>query len=621
MIIAGLAGGSDLGYVALKGRADRLQAALTADLEAGQRQLEAGKASLQSANSKHDANLATQAFAEFALAKEQFQAASALADTSTFLRYLEYAPAVGAIARSRHEAVDGIASMGSAISAAGEELSTLDTQLLNPPPSSAAARSLLTVLGQAQTSMVEIRSDLDLATKAAAKVDADVLPNNQRAAFLKARNAISSARSGVDEFERLVPLLEEVLGADRPRSYLIEQVNPAELRAGGGFIGTFSVMQADHGMLKVLRSGDSYELTDPRPDPGQPGFIAQPSPYREVIPQVSWSFVDSNLYPDFPSNAKAAETFVQPRVGQIDGVISMDYYVVAKVLELTGPIVVPGYAITVDSNTLIPELIKADVTDASHKAIASSIAGPLLGRVSALTPDQWPALIAALNDLATQHHIQAYFNSPMVESEIDRISWSGTLNPASSKDFLFEVESNYDGDKANYWLNRQYTVTLTRQDETLHHRVVVDLINRTPAGSFVRVDYKVNIRLYIWGDAKLTSDNLLPVRYPNPSPPSGFRLIDGWLPPLGCCGAQARAVFEYDTPWHTDRGGRHQIYWQKQPGTVDDKVDVIWNDGSGGTFSVSGSLNQDLEIDLVPRGVLLNWGASGQAALPNLSLG
>ena len=66
-----------------------------------------------------------------------------------------------------------------------------------------------------------------------------MLPASQQATFVKARGTIATALTGIDEFDRLVPVLTEVLGGNGYRTYLIEQVNPAELRAGGGFIGTY----------------------------------------------------------------------------------------------------------------------------------------------------------------------------------------------------------------------------------------------------------------------------------------------------------------------------------------------------------------------------------------------
>ena len=109
------------------------------------------------------------------------------------------------------------------------------------------------VLDDTNRSLLAVRKDLDLAGKAAARVDLEVLPAGQQATFVKAKATIVSGIAAIDEFERLVPVMNELLGASGARTYLIEQVNPSELRPGGGFIGTYSVLQADHGSLKLVR--------------------------------------------------------------------------------------------------------------------------------------------------------------------------------------------------------------------------------------------------------------------------------------------------------------------------------------------------------------------------------
>src|SRR5439155_3275529 len=151
----------------------------------------------------------------------------------------------------------------------------------------------------------------------------------------------------------------------------------------------------------------------------------------------SWRFVDSNIYPDFASNAQAAENLIRPRIGAIDGVISIDYYVVAKILELTGPLDVRGYG-TITSGNFISGLLPGDIAgDASHKAILGALAGSLMQRVTSLTPDRWPTLLATFNSLAVQRHLQTFFNKGTVQSEIERIGWSGDLN-ADKSDFIME---------------------------------------------------------------------------------------------------------------------------------------------------------------------------------------
>src|SRR5205807_5289206 len=122
------------------------------------------------------------------------------------------------------------------------------------------------------------------------------------------------------------------------------------------------------------------------------------TPYREVVPDTSWSFVDSNIYPDFASNAKAAESFVQPRVPiSVDGVIAVDYYVVARMLELTGPMKVPGYGSPIDSSNFIPQLMLHDLAhDPAHKAILAGLSAPLMQRIASLPPGLWPSLVGTL---------------------------------------------------------------------------------------------------------------------------------------------------------------------------------------------------------------------------------
>ena len=57
-------------------------------------------------------------------------------------------------------------------------------------------------------------------------------------------------------------------------------------------------------------------------------------------------------------------------------------------------------------------------------------------------------------------------------------------------------------------------------------------------------------------------------------------MLDGWMNIHGY-GHDKVVVFQWDTPWQANGRDQEQIYWQKQPGTTNDKVDVIWNDGNG----------------------------------------
>jgi uncharacterized protein DUF4012 len=621
-LFAGLGGGGAFAYTTVKSKAAQLQAQLTVHLQAGQADLEAAKASLKQANANHDVKLVDQSKSQFLAAKAEFTLTRHTADNSNLLRQLEGLPDVGKQARADHAAVNGVADMGAAISDAGIELCALAAEIIAPPKGAQAGRTLLTVLTQANASLVKVRADLQRAQNAVAGVDVSVIPAGQQATLLKAEATIDGALAGMDEFQKFVPIITEVLGGNGPRNYLVEQVNPAELRPGGGFIGTYSVLRADNGTLKLIQSGDAYDLANPRPRQGEPGYVAPPGPFRALVGFTSWSFVDSNFFADFPGNAKYAELFVQGRLGtQIDAVISMDYYTVAALLQLTGPLRVPGYATTVTASNFIPLVVANSLTqDAINKPILKAIAGPLMQQISALPPERWPSLLGILNGLATARHLQVYFNSQSVEDELGQFGWSGELHAGSSFDFMSEVEANLGATKANYFVTRHYSVVLTKRGNLLHHDVFVDLINDTPYMYRPNDYYKAYIRLFVSTNATGAQDNLSQGRYGNPNPPSGTVQLTGWTLMPGY-GNRYRAHFEYDTPWLAIWQGKHFIYWQKQPGTTNDAVNVTWNDGGGHSYTAASALNQDLIMTLAPDRVTLTPAQPAAATLPSLSLG
>src|SRR5690242_6669852 len=311
------------GALIVKAQADALQTRLIGQVEAGQTELDAAKTSLKNANSKRDLTQVAAAKAHFNRAKADFISAQHLADGSLLLRGAEVVPVGGSYVSSRHTAVDGIATMGVALCDAGQQLADLDAQLLKPSATGGQqGQAMLAVLHRMKDAMPSLKASLEAAYAAAATVDVNIVPQKQRASFVKGRDTIQSGIATMGELERLIPILIDMLGGNGQRTYLIEQVNPAELRPGGGFIGSYSVLKADNGSLTIAASGNSYELATNRVAPGQKGYVAPPGPLHEFVPTVGWSFVDSNLFPDFPSNAKAAEQFVVPELKTpIDAVI------------------------------------------------------------------------------------------------------------------------------------------------------------------------------------------------------------------------------------------------------------------------------------------------------------
>lgn len=611
------------GALLVKSQVDSLQTRVVAQVEAGQTELEAAKTSLKLANASRDLTQVAAAQQHFSRAKVDFAAARRLADGSLLLRGSELVPLAGAYVSSRRGAVDGIAAMGVALCDAGQQLADLDAQLLKPAKTGGQqGQAMLAVLHQLQDAMPAILAALQRADAAAGSVDVALVPAHSKATFVKARETIQSGINTMRDLQQLIPVLIDMLGGNGSRTYLIEQVNPAELRPGGGFIGSYSVLKSDNGTLTIAQSGNSYELITGRPAAGQKGYIPPPGPLHEFVPTVSWSFVDSNFFPDFPSNAKAAEQFAVPALKTpIDAVISMDYYTVAAILRVTGPIQVPGYAITLSADNLVSLLIQFDLQQGyTHKAILGAVAAPMFQRVLALSPSEWPAMISALADVVSHRDFQVYFNNQSAQDAMTRFGWTGAINPTHAVDYLMEVESNLGGTKANYFVARSYSVHLERRGPILHHTVTVTVTDNMPTTYAPGDYYHAYTALYTSDQSTAGTDDLTPPKYPNIPPPAGLHRLDGWMKAIPGGGGRTSVVFTYDTPWVVDDQGVAHLYWQKQPGTLADQIQVFWDSPNNGTLMASGALTSDREIDMAPDKVSIAPGKPAQAQLPSISL-
>jgi len=196
------------------------------------------------------------------------------------------------------------------------------------------------------------------------------------------------------------------------------------------------------------------------------------------------------------------------------------------------------------------------------------------------------------------------------------------LNPAGARDYFYEVESNFGATKANFFVDRKYQVDLSVAGDKLHHHVLVNLQDSTPGGLNGGRLYRYYVRFYVLDAAAgLKIGDVFGDKNPLTEIPAGMKMADGWwqinIDPRTGVG-RSQITLDYDTPWTAADAKQHQIYWQKQPGTLTDAAHITWTVG-GHRYEASGDLGQDRVITLTPSGVTLTPGQAGTAKLPSLS--
>ncbi|TAL22102.1 MAG: DUF4012 domain-containing protein [Frankiales bacterium] len=144
---------------------------------------------------------------------------------------------------------------------------------------------------------------------------------------------VSGARLAAD-------VLPSLLGADGPRRYFVAVQNPAEPRATGGLIGAFAVLRAEGGR-PVLEQVGSNNLLKDAPAPVVDLGPEHERRYGRFGSNRGWRA--ANLSPDVPTVGRTLAALWRHRTGeQVDGVLLVDPQALAHLLQVTGPVTLPG---------------------------------------------------------------------------------------------------------------------------------------------------------------------------------------------------------------------------------------------------------------------------------------
>lgn len=200
---------------------------------------------------------------------------------------------------------------------------------LDPAPIRAAAPSL----AAADARLDDVRALVST-------VAGDGLMDPVRAAVEAFRDGLDRLASLIGPAARAAALLPALLGADRPRTFLVLVQNPAELRATGGMPGAFAVLHADRGALRMARQGSAAA------DLGtfdRPVLRLEPALRQLYTDKLATFPANVNLTPHFPTAARLAREMYRRRSGQtVDGVLAIDPVALSYLLPATGSVPVPG---------------------------------------------------------------------------------------------------------------------------------------------------------------------------------------------------------------------------------------------------------------------------------------
>jgi len=235
------------------------------------------------------------------------------------------------------------------------------------------------------------------------------------------------------------------LGFFGPRLYLIVSQDPAELRPYGGYVGAYGLIELSFGRVARLDYGDSKSLD---------GVYQERLARGEVDASTELTHLYApGLSPDFPTTARVmVDAYGTMTDDWPDGVVAVDPTIASALLGIVGPLGVPGEPETVTEANLVPLVLKHTqdfaAEDGDRKQFVYDLGLELMGRIRALPPTAWPALVGALARGADERHLQVALDAPLLQRLIHDRGWDGAYPPPAD-DFVAVVDTNVGYNKAN----------------------------------------------------------------------------------------------------------------------------------------------------------------------------
>lgn len=398
---------------------------------------------------------------------------------------------------------------GKHFSAAGKslnEVAKVANELKNPLAQNGGNNvSLLDVFQSAKTNIALAKTELDAAQQNIDQINVDDLPKDKQDKFILLKQKLPDLRSALELFLNNSNILFDLLGGNGPRKYLFLFQNNSEMRATGGFIGSYGLLDISNGGIKKFFIDGIFN-----PDGQLRDKIVPPVPIQKI--SASWSMHDSNWFPDFPMSAKKAINFYEKTGGPTaDGVITFTPALMQKLLKITGPIEMPDYNVTLDADNFVEMTqykVEEDFDKAENKPkkILSDLAPMVLDKLlSSRDLNTISQTANAILEGLQEKHILLYSENTDLEKMISKQGWSGEILP-SSKDYLSVINTNINGFKTDAIVDED----ISHKAEIQKDGSIIDTvtISRKHNGGNTQYDWlnKVNadyMRVYVPEGSKL----------------------------------------------------------------------------------------------------------------------
>lgn len=344
--------------------------------------------------------------------------------------------------------------------------------------------------------------NINRADRLFADIDTTLIPPDKQQLFSNFKDKIPEFQKYIGEALDYSNFLLKLVGTDGAKTYLVLLQNNSELRPTGGFPGSYALITFENGVLKKVFVDDIY-----RADAGLKSNIIPPIPLQHITP--NWGMRDANWFADFPFSARKVIELYQLGGGpKVDGVLTITPDIIARILEVIGPIEMPNYGLTLDASNLLDAIqneVEYGADRSAPKQIVADLQPKFFERLAQQDKDHWLAIFKIISQAVAQKHILAYFENRELEVAAVKNGLGGEIkSPSTSSgqagDYLQIAFANIKGSKTDFVTENSMNLeTKVDGDGALVHTLKINRVHNGGDSKygFYNRDNSAYIKVYV----------------------------------------------------------------------------------------------------------------------------
>ncbi len=292
---------------------------------------------------------------------------------------------------------------------------------------------------------------------------------------------ITKLKSAVDKVDKILDMVPPFLGASGKRSYFLAVQNNAELRATGGLIGNYGIIEVDNGKLS-LGIFDQIHVLERADLPAAKVTEDFHSRYDKFGSGNDW--LNANMSPDLPTVSNVLLQLYKSSAGQrLDGVIAIDPVGLKYLLEAIGPIKLDDSGV-IDANNIVDwtlvDAYKIYGKQSERKDFLKEVAVSVWGHIASGDIQNLPLLATKVTEALSNKHLMLFSSDAAEEGIIKELGYAGTLDRTKG-DYLQVITQNQGGNKIDIYLEQSidYNATI-RPDGTILSVATITFENKAP---------------------------------------------------------------------------------------------------------------------------------------------